>query len=214
MSILLWVAAAVVGFASIVARWRRADRRERQQLKLFAYAAALLPLFVITSGLSDGGQTGGTVLRQLSFVLAVGAFLGLPVATAVSILRHRLYDIDLVINRTLVYAILTTLLVATYLVSVLLFRLVLDPLTGQSDLAVAASTLAVAGLFRPLRARVQAAVDRRFFRSRYDAAHTLAEFTDRLRHEVDLDSLGSELRSVVRDTMQPAHVSLWLRAER
>ncbi|WP_432479041.1 hypothetical protein [Nocardioides sp. GXQ0305] len=213
VSILLWVASAVVAFASIVARWRRAGRRERQQLKLFAYAAFLLPLFVVASGISDGGETGGPVLRIAAFLLAFGAFLGLPIATAASIVRHRLYDIDLVINRTLVYAILTTLLVATYLVSVLLFRLVLDPLTGKSDLAVAASTLAVAGLFRPLRSRVQAAVDRRFYRSRYDAALTLSAFTDRLRHEVDLDSLGTELRSVVHDTMQPTHVSLWIRTD-
>jgi len=213
VSILLWVASAGVSFASIVVRWRRADRRERQQLKLFAYAAALMPLFVLSSGISDGGEVGGDALRVFSFAMAMGAFLGLPIATGASILRYRLYDIDLVINRTLVYTLLTTLLVATYLVSVLLFRLALDPVTGQSDLAVAASTLAVAGLFRPLRGRVQGVVDRRFYRYRYDAARTLEHFSGRLRHEVDLDALGTDLRAVVHDTMQPEHVSLWLRRD-
>ena len=210
VAISVYVVATLVGFASLVIRWRRADHRERQQLKLFAFAAALLPAFVLVSAITNAYKAG-PVMETISFVVAAGAFLGLPIATAVSILRHRLYDIDLVINRTLVYAVLTTLLVATYLVLVLAFRLALDPITGESDLAVAASTLAVAGVFRPLRGRVQGAVDRRFYRSRYDAARTLDTFADRLRHEVDIDELGTNLRGVVLETMQPAHVSLWLR---
>ena len=204
---------SVVGVASLVARWRRAGARERQQLKLFAYAAALLPVFVVLTGLTQSLGIDEAAARWISFAAATGAFLGLPLATAASIVRHQLYDIDLVINRTLVYVGLTAVLVATYLVSVLAFRVVLDPIAGESDLAVAASTLAVAAMFRPVRSRIQAVVDRRFYRQRYNAALTLEEFSGRLRHEVDLDSLGVELRSVVHDTMQPAHVTLWLRRE-
>jgi len=208
---LLFLASAIVGFASLVVRWRRADRRERQQLKLFAFAAALLPLFVLTSALADGVEIGGPVFEWISQVVAGAAFLGLPIATAVSILRHRLYDIDVVINRALVYSLLTVVLVATYLISVLFFRAALDPLTGESDLAVAGSTLAVAAAFRPLRSRIQGVVDRRFYRSRYNTAQTLERFAVRLRHEVDLETLGTDVLAVVRDTMQPGHVSLWLR---
>jgi hypothetical protein len=208
---LLFLVSAIVAFASLVVRWRRADRRERQQLKLFAFAAALLPLFVAFSALANQVEVGGTTFKWISQVTAGAAFLGLPIATAVSILRHRLYDVDVVINRAVVYSLLTVVLVATYLVSVLFFRAALDPLTGESDLAVAASTLAVAAAFRPLRSRIQDVVDRRFYRSRYNTAQTLERFAVRLRHEVDLDTLGTDMLAVVRDTMQPGHVSLWLR---
>lgn len=154
-----------------------------------------------------GGVQG---IDQLRLVIVGLAFAGFPVAAGTAILRYRLYDIDVMINRTLVYGALTATLAATYVTTVLVLQNALSAVTEDSGLAVAVSTLAVAGLFRPARARIQAAVDHRFYRHKYDAARTLDAFASQLRDEVDLATLDAELGEVVRETFQPTHVSLWL----
>jgi len=191
--------------ASLVVRYRRAARVQRQQIKWLATAGAILAL-VLPIDVALSGVLGGA-----AYVATTVAVLGLPVAVGIAILRHRLYDVDVVINRALVYGALTAALAGTYLASVLLLQLVLSAITANNGLAIAGSTLAIAALFQPARRRIQAIVDRRFYRRKYDAARTLERFGAHLRDEVDLGALGDDLRAVVADTMQPAHVSLWLR---
>jgi hypothetical protein len=209
------IVACAVG---LVFRFRRSTGVERLQLKWLATAAAAVALLflmsiMITLVLPESVTTSDDVRPWLELLDDVTflSFALLPAAIGVAILRYRLYDIDVVINRALVYGSLTALLGAVYLGLVLLLQLLINPMTLESDLAVAGSTLAVAGLFRPARARIQGIVDRRFYRSRYDAARTIDAFAGSLRHEVDLEAVGGGLQTAVRDTMQPAHVSLWLR---
>jgi hypothetical protein len=198
--------------AGMVVRLRRSRGVERQQLKWFAYVASLTVASLMLAALGHVAQhtTVGAAVGNVawgSFLLLV--VFGLPLALGASILRHRLYDIDVVINRTLVYGALTASLGATYLGLVLLVGLTV----GRSNVAIATSTLAVAALFRPLRARIQAAVDRRFYRRRYDSTLTLEAFSARMRDELDLDALRDEIAVVVGETVQPAHVSVWLRSD-
>ena len=195
-----------VGFVgavmAVVVRFRRARGIERQQLKWFLYAAALIPVTPLLDALP------GIIENVASGLLVVA----LPTAIGIAVLRYRLYDIDLVVNRTLVYGSLTAALVLVYLGSVVSLQYIFRAFTGgDSQLAVVVSTLAIAALFNPLRHRFQSFIDRRFYRRKYDAARTLEEFGSRLREETDLDDLSGHLIEVVRETMQPAHVSLWMR---
>jgi hypothetical protein len=197
----------VAGAAAVIVRFRRSGGAERQQLKWFAYAVAVMfILFVLWFSLALAGLV---VADALVFTVPL---LGLPIAVGVAILRYHLYDIDLLVNRTLVYGSLTALLAATYLGGVVLMQGTFRVLTGQeSQLAIVASTLLIAALFVPLRRRVQFFIDRRFYRRRYDAVRTLQDFSSRLRERTDLDNLNTALLLVVRETVQPSHVSLWLR---
>jgi hypothetical protein len=195
--------AVVVGAASLVVRFRRAWGVERQQLRWVAWAAGLAVLGAVVA--LGGLAVGATAV--VSWTIST-CFAVLPVALGAAILRYRLYDLDRIISRTLAYGLLTLLLAGGYAVVVL----GLGQLLGQdSSLVVAAATLAVAGLFQPARRRVQAAVDRRFNRRRHDAAQTIEGFAVRLRDQVDLDALHTELLAVVDQTMQPTQASLWLR---
>jgi hypothetical protein len=193
---------------SLIVRLRRAGRVERQQIKWLAYGGTVMVGGVCAGGLAIPWNVPVSIL-----IMSV-SLLGLPLFTGIAIVRHRLYDVDLLINRTLVYGSLTATLVALYFgVIVVLQRSLVSLMGQQSTLAVVASTLAIAALFDPLRRRIQGFVDRRFYRRKYDARKTLETFSSKLRDETDLEALWGDLKGVVRETMQPAHVSLWLRPE-
>jgi hypothetical protein len=202
-----------VASASLLVRLHRARGVERQQIKWVAYAGAL----AASASLLNYTAFEAMDVRWLELfghVPALVGILGIPTAVGIAILRYRLYEIDTLINRTLVYGALTATLVGVYVGSIVLLQGLLRALTGQeSQLAIVASTLAVAALFNPLRHRMQDFIDRRFYRRKYDAAKTLEAFSAKLRDETDLDALSDDLVGVVKETMQPAHVSLWLRPE-
>jgi hypothetical protein len=204
---LLFVAVAL----SLFVRLRRAVGVERQQLKWLAYAAAIFAISTILN-VSTLAIDVPLWVEWANLVIFPVAGTIIPIAIGIAILRYRLYDIDLLINRTLVYAPLSAMLVLVYLGGVVSLQYAFRSLTGQgSQLAIVASTLAIAALFDPLRKRVQAFVDRRFYRRKYDAAKTLEAYAARLRDASDLDRLEDDLVAATRETVQPAHVSLWLR---
>ncbi len=192
--------------ASVVVRFRRSQGIERQQMKWFLYPASFLSMFFVIDYLPG-------IVGNLLFAAVV---IGQPTAIGIAVLRHRLYEIDILINRTLVYGSLTVTLGLGYFWGVTTVQAAFRALTGQEQqpqLAVVVSTLAIAALFTPLRRRIQSFIDRRFYRRKYDAEKTLAAFSARLREETDLSALADDLVGVVGETMQPSHVSLWLRPQ-
>jgi hypothetical protein len=204
ISVSLYLVTTVASAGSLWYRAQRAGPSERQQLKWLAYAAVLVSL-----------TTLAVLLMGVPLVIGVDiisyALLAIPIAVAVAILRYRLYDIDLLIKRTLAYGATTSLIAVTFFAGIVALQGFLRPLTSGSEVAVAASTLASFALFQPIRRRLQDVIDNRFDRSRYDAARTVEAFADRLRDEIDLDALRSDLVGAVHQTMAPAHASLWLR---
>jgi hypothetical protein len=209
----------VASVLSLVMRYRRSRGEERQQIKWIAFAASFVGLlyliamvcaFIFPSG--AWFQAGSPLWLDLLGYAALISFTLVPIAVGFAVFRYRLYEIDIIINRALVYGSLTAMLALVYLCTVVVLQYLFRALTGQeSQLAVVASTLAIAALFNPLRRRIQALVDRRFYRKKYDARKTLEVFSAKLRDETDLEALNAELLGVVRQTVQPQHASLWLR---
>lgn len=204
VSLPIWVILCVV---SLMIRFRRAGGVEREQIKWLFYAAAIFALTYIPSFI----WTAFNDPENFWGFLWVFGMLSIPVAIAIAILRYRLYDIDIIIRRTLQYALLTALLALVYFGGVVLLQNLFESLTGeQSAIAIVVSTLVIAALFAPLRLRIQKSIDKRFYRRRYDAEQTLASFASTARDEVDLDELTTAFVRVVNETMQPEMVSLWL----
>jgi hypothetical protein len=206
---------------SLVLRYRHSSEEERQQIKWIAFAASVVVVLYAIAMIAsfffpaDSWTTAGSVwwLNLLTYAV-LSSFALVPMAVGIAVLKYRLYEIDIIINRALVYGSLTATLVALYFGGIVVSQRVFVALTGeQSTLAVVASTLLIAALFTPLRRRIQGFIDRSFYRRKYDAAKTLEGFAMKLRDETDLEALSDDLVGVVRETMQPAHVSLWLRPE-
>ena len=201
----------VVGIAALVLRYRRSTGHDRAQLRWVAFSGAVfVTMYIVGLSLLSIVDEDSAFGSALTAVIAAG-FAALPVGIGFAVLRQRLYDIDVVINRALVYGTLTAMLAGIYLGSVLLLQLSLQGITEGSGLAVAASTLATAALVRPARARIQDIVDRRFYRRKYDAARMVRTFSARMRDQIDLETVQDDLRSMIAETVQPAHVSLWLK---
>jgi hypothetical protein len=200
----------LLSLTSLVVRFRRSRGIERQQMKWLAWAGAV-PVTAFAISFIESTFVDEGAIVDVVFITGFAGLMLVPVAVAIAILRYRLYEIDRVISRTLVYGLVTVVLGAAYVALVLAGQAVFSSFAGGSNLAIAASTLIVAALFLPLRGRVQRLVDRRFYRRRYDAQQTLAAFGTRLREQVDLDGLCRDLEALVTETMQPAHVTLWLR---
>ena len=204
---------ALLTMSSIVLRYRRSRGVERAQLKWFAYVAAIgLPAFIVGTALY-GSDGVALVTSNVALIIAFGGIALLPVAIGMAVLRYRLYDIDRLISRTLVYGVLAALLAGAYVGTVLVLSALLAPLTAENSLAVAGSTLLVAALFQPVRRRVQSTVDRRFNRAKYDAGRELAELSDRLLGEVDLEGVTAEVIGTVSRTLQPVSASIWFRTD-
>ena len=203
----------VIAVISLFVRLRRARGLERQQIKWFVYAIALtVSAAIVTYPIAS--EIGSVWLNWIGFVPFIVGVMSIPISMGIAILRYRLYEIDLIINRTLVYGALSAILALFYFGSVTALQYLLSLLTGQGNtLAIVASTLAIAALFNPLRRRIQGFIDRRFYRRKYDARRTLETLGARLRDETDLERISEDLVGVVRETMQPSHVSLWLRSE-
>jgi hypothetical protein len=211
---LLFVPLASAAAGSLLVRLRRSRGVERQQVKWFAYAEVVLVIGTIAAYTISDASSVPRWVPSVAFLLTMVGIAGLPIGVAIAVLRHRLYDIDLLINRTLVYATLTVSLLTVYFGGIVVLQRLFVLLTGQqSTLAVVASTLLIAALFTPLRLRIQSFIDRRFYRRKYDARKTLEAFSAKLRDETNLIALSDDLVGVVTETMQPAHVSLWLRPE-
>jgi hypothetical protein len=210
MSALVLVAAV----STLGLRLLRTRGIERQQIKWPAFVAVVGGVGSVLYDTAISEAIGLRWLEWAGYVVVVAALVSFPISIGIAIVRYRLYEIDLIINRTLVYGSLTATLVALYFVGIVVLQRIFVTLTGQqSTLAVVASTLLIAALFNPLRRLIQSFVDRRFYRSKYDARKTLEAFSATLRDETDLEALNNDLVGVVRETMQPAHVSLWLRSD-
>jgi hypothetical protein len=216
---LLFPLCLLASASSLLLRYLRAGEEVREQIKWLAFAASVVALgvsgAVIYGTLLSSGAAGSTdpLFGNLLEDAITLSFGGVPVAIGFAVLKYRLYDIDILINRTLVYGSLTIMLATVYFGGVTATQALFQAFTGQEDLpqlAIVASTLVIAALFNPSRRRVQSFIDRRFYRSKYDARKTLERFSARLRNETDLDGLNAELVTVVTETMQPEHVSLWL----